>query len=497
MNCAAFWFRSDLRPRDNFALKCASNDRNSSDGLVGIYIISKEDWLRHDWGPVKVDFIKRNLKCLEKSLSEEFNIPLIILEIDNFTNVPEKLLELTKKYGISSLWFNNEPEWDELGRDARVEHLLNSNGIKVNRFQDQSILDPSNHFSKGNIPFKVYTPFKKSWLEIIDKNPVVLNNDISKIKTRFPITSNESIDEIFSRLPENLRFNDETSATRMEKLWPAGYDEAKSRLSNFIQHRICKYKETRDYFYLKDGTSAISPYLALGIISARECFIQALAANDGKSSTGNIGISAWISELIWREFFRYILHHFPHVSRGKTFKTNGNVVNWRYPKSDSKAMEDYMRWCNGFTGYPIVDAAMRYLNANGWLHNRLRMVAASFLLFDLLIDWKMGEKYFMKKLIDGDFASNNGAWQYSAGVGTDPQNIRIFNPKLQCEKFDPQGEFIRTWVPELKNLPAPLIFEPWKKLNSAQLKQMNYCPPMVDHSKSIQVAHEAFKKLFK
>lgn len=496
-NRSLVWFRSDLRILDNPALSMATSHSWTPDGVLAVFIISKNDWIRHDWGPVKIDFIRRNLKLLEKNLSEKLNISLAILEIDDFSNVPEALLKFSIENDVNVLWFNNEPEWDEVQRDAQVEKLFVSKNVKVQRFEDQSIVEPGATISKDPIPHSVFTPFKKSWLAYVERNPVALERDPIRKPVRCSFKPSASIDEIFGQLPNELKFQDPEIATRLEKLWPAGEDEAQRRLNEFANHRIKGYKATRDYFYLNDGTSALSPYFALGIISARTCFLRALKENDGKTSSGSEGICAWISELIWREFFRYILHNFPQISRGKSFKIKGDEVSWRYPKTDAEAMEDYDRWCRGYTGYPIVDAAMRYLNANGWLHNRLRMTVASFLTFDLLIDWRMGEKYFMKKLIDGDLASNNGGWQYGAGVGTDPQHhIRIFNPKLQCEKFDPKGEFIRKWVPELKDLPVPALFEPWKKLTPAKLKEIGYCAPMVDHGKASIIAGEAFKKIF-
>lgn len=496
-NRSLVWFRSDLRTMDNPALSLATQHSWTPDGVLAVFIISRNDWIRHDWGPVKIDFIRRNLKCLEKSLSEKYNIPFAILEIDDFSAVPEALLKFSQEHNVTTLWFNNEPEWDEVKRDEEVEKLFQSKNITVKRFEDQSIVEPGAAISKDPIPHSVFTPFKKSWLAYVENNPVFLERDPIRKAVRCDFKPIVSIDEVFARLPPELKFTDPSAAERISKLWPAGEEEAHKRLNEFASQRIKAYKATRDYFYLSDGTSALSPYFALGIISARTCFLRALKENDGKSSTGSEGICAWISELIWREFFRYILFHYPQVSRGKSFKVKGDGVLWRYPKTDAKAKEDYDRWCRGFTGYPIVDAAMRYLNANGWLHNRLRMTVASFLTFDLLIDWRMGEKYFMKHLIDGDLASNNGGWQYGAGIGTDPQHhIRIFNPKLQCEKFDPNGEFIRKWVPELKDLPAPHIFEPWKKLSAAKLKEIGYCPPMVDHGKASVIAGEAFKKVF-
>ena len=491
------WFRSDLRTKDNSALSLATHNSLTTEVVLAVFVVSKNDWIRHDWGPVKVDFIRRNLKCLENKLSEQFNIPLAILEIDEFDQVPEVLLKFAQENQVNTLWFNNEPEWDEVQRDSKVEKLFVSNKIVVNRFEDQSIVEPGALIRKDPMPFAVFTPFKKSWLSYVENNPVKLERDPIKKQLRFEYKNQKSIDEIFKSLPAELQFSDPEMPGTLMKFWPSGEAEAQRRLDEFASERIKTYKETRDYFYLNDGTSALSPYFALGIISARTCFLRALKENVGKSSSGSEGISAWISELIWREFFRYILNHFPQVSRGKSFKVKGDEVSWRYPKFDKKAKEDYDRWCRGFTGYPIVDAAMRYLNSNGWLHNRLRMMTASFLCFDLLIDWRMGEKYFMKMLIDGDLASNNGGWQYGAGVGTDPQHhVRIFNPRIQCEKFDPKGDFIRKWVPEIKDLPAPLIFEPWKKLSPTKLKEIGYCVPIVDHGKASVIAGEAFKKVF-
>lgn len=360
VNRSMVWFRSDLRTRDNSALSLATHSPLSTDGVLAVFIVSKNDWIRHDWGPVKVDFIRRNLKCLEKTLEEQFNIPLAVLEIDNFDQVPEGLLKFALENGVKALWFNNEPEWDEVQRDSKVEKLFESNKIVVNRFEDQSIVEPGAAIGKDPMPHTVFTPFKKSWLAYVEDNPVKLERDPIKKQIRCSYKAKEGIDEIFKRLPVELQFSDPKMPETLMELWPAGEVEAHLRLDEFARERIETYKETRDYFYLNNGTSALSPYFALGIISARTCFLRALKENGGKSFGGSLGISAWISELIWREFFRYILHNFPQVSRGKPFKVKGDEVSWRYPKSDAKAKEDYDRWCRGFTGYPIVDAAMRY-----------------------------------------------------------------------------------------------------------------------------------------
>lgn len=490
------WFRSDLRIKDNRALSQALSYNVTSDGVLAVYVISKNEWLRHDWGAVKVDFIKRNLKVLQKTLQEEFNVPLIVLEIDSFNQVPEELTKFAMEQDVSVVWFNNEPEWDECQRDDQVESNLSLNNILCRRFTEQCIVNPGLVLTKESKPYSVFTPFKNTWLAYIDSHPITLEADPIKQEIQVPIKPS-NIEEIFSKLPEELKFQSEQLENKISELWPEGESEAHRRLDDFAKLRIRNYKESRDFPHLNNGTSALSPYLALGIISARTCFLRAKSENHGKTSGGSEGICVWISELCWRDFYRHILHHFPRVARGKPFKVESDQVEWKYPKLDAKAKEEFDRWCRGFTGFPIVDAAMRQMNNTGWMHNRLRMIVSSFLTKDLLIDWRYGEKYFMQKLIDGDFASNNGGWQWSASTGTDSQPyFRIFNPKSQSERFDPSGEFICKWVPEIKALPTETLHEPIAKLNAAKLKGLGYCEPMVDHAKARIRTIEAFKKVY-
>lgn len=490
------WFRSDLRLKDNRALSQALSFSGTADGVVAVYIISKNDWVRHDWGAVKVDFIRRNLNLLQKQLKEQLNVPLVVLSIDSFEQVPKELAKFATEQDVSVVWFNNEPEYDESERDKLVESELNSVKILCRRFDDQCIVNPGKVLTKESKPYSVFTPFKNTWLAYIDSHPITLESDPVKQEVLVGVEAS-NVDKIFTLLPEELKFADESDQKRIAEFWPAGEAVAHDRLDDFAKLRMRNYKESRDFPHLSNGTSALSPYLALGVISARTCFIRAKAENHGKTSSGSEGICVWISELCWRDFYRHILHFFPRVARGKPFKIESDLVEWKYPKLDEKAREDFDRWCRGFTGFPIVDAAMRQLNSTGWMHNRLRMIVSSFLTKDLLIDWRCGEKYFMQKLIDGDFASNNGGWQWSASTGTDSQPyFRIFNPKSQSERFDPSGEFIRKWVPELKALPTETIHEPIAKLNAAKLKSLGYCEPMVDHAKARLRTIEAFKKVY-
>jgi len=487
------WFRSDLRIKDNMALSQALSYAGTSDGVIAVYIVSPDDWKRHDWGPVKVDFIRRNLISLQSSLNEELNVPFCVLKIDSFTKIPDKLAEFARENEIDIVWFNNELEWDEVQRDSQVEETLSKSNIMCRRFDDQCIVKPGLVLTKESRPYSVFTPFKNTWAAHLESNPVKLETYPVK-QSKFDFKSSK-IDELFADLPVELKYQQNLES--ISAMWPAGELEAQARLDDFAQFRMRNYKESRDFPNLDKGTSVLSPYLALGVISARTCFVRAKTENHGKLLTGNEGICVWISELCWRDFYRHILHHFPRVARGKPFKVESDQVEWRYPKVDEQARIDFDRWCRGFTGFPIVDAAMRQLNSTGWMHNRLRMIVSAFLTKDLLIDWRYGEKYFMQHLIDGDFASNNGGWQWSASTGTDSQPyFRVFNPQSQSERFDPSGDFIRKWIPALKDFSNDTIHVPSKKLSTDKLKKIGYCEPMIDHAKARIKAIEAFKKVY-
>jgi deoxyribodipyrimidine photo-lyase len=259
-------------------------------------------------------------------------------------------------------------------------------------------------------------------------------------------------------------------------------------LQTFIEHRIRNYQTTRDFPGL-DATSRLSVYLTSGILSVRQCLHAAIVANQGHMAEGDGGIATWISELIWRDFYHHILVGYPRVSRHQPFKLATNRIAWR------DAPEDLHAWQTGQTGFPIIDAAMRQLNQTGWMHNRLRMVVAMFLTKNLLIDWRHGERWFMQHLIDGDLAANNGGWQWSASTGTDAvPYFRIFNPVSQSKRFDPDGEFIRQWVPELARVDDKHIHDP----HSAKDKRyaaLAYPQPIVDLPASRERALDAFGNL--
>jgi deoxyribodipyrimidine photo-lyase len=244
-----------------------------------------------------------------------------------------------------------------------------------------------------------------------------------------------------------------------------------------------EYHERRDYPAM-DMTSRLSPYLTLGIISVRQCLAR---LHQSQPSHNNAGADTWLSELIWREFYQHLIYFWPEICKGNNFHEWANNLVW------NQNGEDWLRkWQSGETGYPIVDAAMRQLNQTGWMHNRLRMIVASFLTKDLHIDWRHGEQYFMRQLIDGDFAANNGGWQWSASTGCDGQPyFRIFNPITQGERFDPHGQFIRQYIPELSAVPDKYIHSPWLW---GGVKSLSYPAPIVDHKREREITLGVYKE---
>jgi deoxyribodipyrimidine photo-lyase len=277
--------------------------------------------------------------------------------------------------------------------------------------------------------------------------------------------------------------------------FPPGESEAKRRLGVFLggdAAPVFAYGQQRDLPGV-EATSGLSPYFRFGMLSARLAAVGAYEAIDrAPDPTARKGAEVWLNELIWREFYVAILHHFPHVQRG-SFRPAYDKIQWRNDPADFAA------WCAGRTGYPLVDAAMRQLQATGWMHNRVRMVAASFLVKDLLIDWRWGERWFMQQLVDGDPASNNGGWQWTAGTGTDAAPyFRVFSPVAQGQKFDPTGGYVRRWAPELEGVPDAYIHAPWEMATSEQIKArcvlgVDYPAPIVDHGFARERVLEAYR----
>lgn len=471
---ALMWFRADLRVEDNRALAAAAAWAEA--GVVAVFLISPEQWREHDWAAVKVEFILRHLRELSARLGR-LNIPLIVETVPRFEGAARALAKIAGTYACSGLFFNREYEVNEARRDEAVAALMAKSGVEVQAFDDQVVLPPGSVRTADGRPFTVFTPFKNAWFKRYQERggvPLVAapvrqaGNDVQA-----------------SAIPDRVE-GFESSVD--PALWPAGEAAAMERLGSFAANRLREYKAKRDIPSV-DGTSALSPALATGAISARQCLHAALEANKGKLEGGGVGADQWISELVWREFYKHLIHAFPRLCMGRAFKPATEGVAWRYDKKDFEA------WCEGRTGVPIVDAAMRQLNTTGWMHNRLRMVAAMYLTKDLFIDWRWGEKYFMQRLIDGDLASNNGGWQWSASTGTDAAPyFRIFNPISQSRTHDAEGAFIRRWIPELASLDGEAIHDP-SELPPLVRARLDYPEPIVDHAKARERVMREFKAI--
>ena len=463
------WFRRDLRIRDNSALHHASmSARQGSGGVVGLYIITPRQWQQHDDADVKVAFWIENLKCLSQSLHER-NIPLIVRVCPAYTQVPGVIAKVCKDYNCGSLFFNREYEFNELERDQAVFEQCRSSKIVVSRFHDRIVVPPQEISTKDGRFYSVFTPYRKVW--------DVRVNEFAKV---WPIPKKQTALEIEpSKIPDEVEGFD-LSVGQLQ-LYPVGETEAKRRLKSFVKC-IADYHVGRDLPAI-DGTSGLSGYLAAGVLSPRQCLAVAKDRDDE-------GTRTWVSELTWRDFYTHVMVGFPKVCKHLPFKDKTNALNWRTSKSDFDA------WATGRTGYPIVDAGMRQLNQTGWMHNRLRMVTAMFLTKNLLIDWRLGERYFMQRLIDGDLAANNGGWQWSASTGTDSvPYFRIFNPFSQSKRFDVDGKFIKAMCPELEPVPAKALHD-LKKLSAAiEAYQVDYPGYIVDYSEGRQRALAAFKGL--
>ena len=465
---ALVWFRSDLRLQDNPALR---NAFEQAKNVHAVFIFSNNQLKKHNEANVKKDFLKSNLFLLEEKLNK-LNVPLTIINSSGFDNDASLIEQFIEKKNIKKVFWNNQFGEDEAIRDKLVKILLDKKNIDYETYNDQIIYEPGFLKTGQGLPYSVFTPFKRKWIENFEM-------DFLDIEYRYETRNNLD----YSSNVRDFDFNyKKTHQVNME-LWPAGEDEAETRLLRFLNEKAIDYSKNRNDPIL-DGTSRISPYLALGIISSKKCILEALKINNFEFNSGHIGVTKWIDEIVWREFYKNIMFSFPKVSKGQPFQDYSKAIAWRYNEDEFNA------WKEGRTGFPIVDAAMRQLLNEGWMHNRLRMVVAMFFTKNMLHDWRLGEAYFMQNLIDGDFASNNGGWQWSSSTGTDAAPyFRIFNPITQSTNFDKEGTFIKKYVPELKDLDKSVIHNP----SIEHRKYCKYPEPILDLKESRLRAIDAFK----
>ena len=477
------WFRNDLRVHDNPALWHATQQGRP---VVGLFIDCQQQWRSHGLGEARIAYVHLAVKSLQQQLSER-RIPLLVVPAQAFADVIDVFQSLSKQLQLGNLGFNIEYEVNERRRDIEVWRWAKSIELSVNRFHDQCVVPPGDVKTKSGTPFRVYSPFKRAWLS--EARNYSLRPLSAPPVSDTPMVIDDSDPSGSGRL--NQRQPAPSTINLDTELWQASEESCHEQLQRFIERRVRHYQQDRD-FPAKAATSQLSVALALGILSPRQCLHAALQANEGKLSGGNAGIDSWINELIWREFYRHIAVAFPDVCKHRAFKPETEQVPWRDPNQDTRARADFDAWCSGNTGYPIVDAAQRQLLETGWMHNRLRMITAMFLTKHLLIDWRLGEAFFNRHLMDADFCSNNGGWQWSASTGADgAPYFRIFNPISQSQKFDPDGAFIARFVPELTQLSPPSRHFP----NPMERAQARYPDAIVEHKFARERALNAFQQL--
>ncbi|KIX92075.1 uncharacterized protein Z520_12229 [Fonsecaea multimorphosa CBS 102226] len=490
-DCVVHWFKCDLRITDNKGLHLASNMAKMHNvPLVCLYLISPQDFEAHLTSPVRVDFILRNLVMLKKDLGD-LDIPLYVETVEKRRNVSAKLMELCTTWGGCHVFCNAEYEVDELRREAALTRSCLERGISFNVVHDTCVVEPGKLKSGSGGAISVYSPWHRKWCAYLDQNPKELGCFPPPAKN--PPTSVDNYPQLFDTeipaAPPSKQLSEE-ERKRFHAMWPAGEREAQDRLRKFVLEKIAKYHDTRN-FPGGNGTSVLSPHLAAGTIAARTVVREAREAAPLKKLTDDRkqGHSMWIAEVAWRDFYKHVLCHWPYVCMNKPFKPEYSNIEWEYD------LNQFNKWTEGRTGFPIVDAAMRQAAHTGYMPNRCRMIVASFLAKDLLVDWRMGEKWFMEHLIDGDFASNNGGWGFSASCGVDPQPyFRIFNPLLQSEKFDAKGDYIRRWVPELAEIEDSRgIHDPYNRGYGKLAEENGYPRPIVDHKESRDRALTRYK----
>jgi deoxyribodipyrimidine photo-lyase len=469
------WFRRDLRAEDNAALYHALKvcrqvwcvfvfDTEILDDLI-------ERGLRADR---RVEFIRESLVELDERLRalgrahRVEGVGLIVLHAPARQAIPA----LAQKLGVQAVFANHDDEPAALARDARVFGDLAHAGILLHSHKDHVVFERREVLTQAGQAFGVFTPYKNAWLKALTPfhlkaYPVArYAGTLAGVPAEHAVPVPSLSDIGFE--PTNLA----------QLALPTGTSGAQALFEDFVD-RIDRYTEARNFPAVK-GPSYLSAHLRFGTISIRHLASVAYQMH----LQGIAGASTWLSELVWRDFYHQVLANFPHVV-DKAFKPEYDAIKFEHGKH---AKEQFAAWCEGRTGYPLIDAAMAQINLTGYMHNRLRMVVASFLVKDLGLHWQWGERYFADHLIDFDLAANNGGWQWASSSGCDAQPwFRIFNPVTQSEKFDPQGKFIRKYLPQLAGLPDAAIHAPWKaneiELAAAGLELgRQYPKPIVDHS---------------
>lgn len=409
------WFRRDLRLNDNAALYHALKSNNP---VIPVFIFDKNilDDLQ-DKADRRVEFIHAALEDMQQQLLE------LDSSLEVYYGYPVEIYKkLLDKYNIEKVFTNHDYEQYAIDRDKEIFKLLKEHKVNFETYKDHVILEKDEVVKDDGKPYTVFTPYSRKWKAVVNEF-YLKSYPAKKYFSNFYRQAHVKIPSLIS-----MRFQ------HVDHPFPS---------KQLKTETVRKYSQNRNFPALENGTSRMGVHLRFGTVSIRELATKATGLNE-----------TYLNELIWRDFYHMVLWHFPHISKGQAFRKEYDLIQWRNSETE------FQKWCEGKTGYPIVDAGMRELNATGFMHNRVRMIVASFLTKHLLIDWRWGESYFAKKLLDFDFAANNGGWQWAAGSGCDAAPyFRVFNPRLQTKKFDKDLKYINKWVPELNSFdyPQPIV----------------------------------------
>ena len=458
------WFRADLRLQDNTAFSAAASRASQ---LANVFVFDEKLMTSSRQGAPRIRFMR---DCVER-LRQELEAQGQTLIVRRGSPV-DVLVDLARETRSEVVTWNRDPSGYARRRDEVARERLAAEGIRGFSFKDRVVFEAADVNPRQDRPIAVFSPYRKAWWRrfeeagLADARRFELPPACAAVQPGpMPSVAELGLEPDRVAIPTGGEI--------------AGY----ARLRTFLETAGGRYKDERDHPAL-DVTSRLSPYLRFGVVSIRDCFRAGLEAIEADPALRR-GVGKWIDELIWREFYQAVLDDDPRLTT-RNHRREFDHFDWEQDPGGFDA------WSEGLTGYPFVDAGMRELRATGHMHNRTRMVVASFLTKDLLIDWRRGEDFFMRWLVDGDPASNSGGWQWAASSGTDAsEHVRIFNPVLQGERFDAEGEYIRRWVPELEGLRGKAVHRPWEM----PLVSAGYPRPIVDHADRRRVTLERFARL--
>lgn len=479
------WFRSkDLRIQDNKGLHAASElSKKEGKPLLCAYVNCPAEFEWHGTSPARTDFICENLAIMQKEL-QDLDIPLVFLEAAERNQILPSIVNFIEQNDITHVFANYEYEVDELRRDVKVLRNMQKKGIEFSLHHDQTVMEPGTMLTGGGKPMKIFTPYHLSWLQTVKSDPSLL--DTVSAPSKQSSSASKELKKHFSSKsptpPSTKQFKKEVDKARIRKLWPAGHATGMKRWKSFLQSKIENYAATRSN-PAKDSTSRMSAYISAGVVSVREIMTELKKHNknsaDFTQGKASAGVYGWVREIVFRELYRQTTMTTPHTAMNLPQNLKFNFVQW---EDDEEGWE---KWKNGTTGVPLVDAGMRQLNTEAYMHNRARMNVSSYLYCNLLLDYRRGERYFAETLIDWDLSNNTQGWEPS---------YTVFNPTSQAEKNDPDGDYIRQWVPELKDVKGKAVFAPDKRLSKQEFGKLNYPRPHVDWHETKQRCMERFKR---